>query len=133
MRLSPFAGMMLNGAGRPIYLDAPAPTLPASMGGNKTPIIDQDQLDLGVDPWIVEYHSRLQKGGAPLERVPKRMRRITVQEAAAIQTFPLGMKWHGPQSAQYRQIGNAVPPRLALAVAGAVSVALEQQPTHTQR
>lgn len=133
MRLSPFAGMMLNGAGRPMDLDAPAPTLPASMGGNKTPIIDQDQLDLGVDPWIVEYHSRLQKGGAPLERVPQRMRRITVQEAAAIQTFPLGMKWHGPQSAQYRQIGNAVPPRLALAVARAVSVALEQQPTHTQR
>ncbi|MGH9213089.1 MAG: DNA cytosine methyltransferase [Acidimicrobiales bacterium] len=34
-----------------------------------------------------------------------------------IQTFPLGMEWAGRQSAQYRQIGNAVPPRLAYQVA----------------
>jgi DNA (cytosine-5)-methyltransferase 1 len=124
MRRSPFAGMMLNGAGRPMDLDAPAPTLPASMGGNKTPIIDQEQLDNDADPWIIGYHDRLWNGGKPLKRIPSRMRRITVQEAAAIQTFPLGMEWQGPQSAQYRQIGNAVPPRLALAAAEAVKLSL---------
>jgi DNA (cytosine-5)-methyltransferase 1 len=124
MRRSPFAGMMMNGAGRPMDLDAPAPTLPASMGGNKTPIIDQDQLDHGAAPWIIGYHDRLWNGGQPLECIPDRMRRITVQEAAAIQTFPLGMDWQGPQSAQYRQIGNAVPPRLALAAAEAVKRSL---------
>lgn len=124
MRRSPFAGMMVNGAGRPMDLDAPAPTLPASMGGNKTPIIDQEQLDHGADPWIIEYHDRLWNDGKPLSRIPKRMRRISVQEAAAIQTFPLGMEWQGPQSAQYRQIGNAVPPRLALAAAVAVKRSL---------
>src|SRR5690606_1644457 len=40
MRRSPYAGMIFNGAGRPIEIDGYALTLPASMGGNKTPIID---------------------------------------------------------------------------------------------
>jgi DNA (cytosine-5)-methyltransferase 1 len=124
MRKSPYAGMMFNGAGRPMDLDAPAPTVAASIGGNKTPIIDQEQLDHDVDPWIVDYHDRLANGAAPRKTVPSRMRRISVEEAAAIQTFPLGMEWCGPQSSQYRQIGNAVPPRLAVAAATATRNAL---------
>jgi len=127
MRRSPYAGMMVNGAGRPMDLDSPASTLPASMGGNKTPIVDQEQIDDGADPWIVEYHSRLWTGAQPRRTIPKRMRRITVHEAAAIQTFPLDMEWQGPQSSQYRQIGNAVPPRLALAAAEAVKRSLGLQ------
>ncbi|HEY6790587.1 MAG TPA: DNA cytosine methyltransferase, partial [Trebonia sp.] len=35
LRLSPFAGMLFNGQGRPIDLNRPAPTLPATMGGNR--------------------------------------------------------------------------------------------------
>lgn len=117
MRRSPWAGMMFNGAGRPLDLERPALTLPASMGGNKTPIIDQESLETGAEPWVIGYHERLWDGGPPLTRVPKRLRRLTVQEAAAIQTFPLGMDWHGQQSSQFRQIGNAVPPRLAFHLA----------------
>ena len=98
-------------------LDRPAPTLPASMGGNKTPIVDQEQLEEGKDPWVVRYHEHLWNGGAPWKSVPPRLRRITVEEAAAIQSFPRGMTWAGPQSARYRQIGNAVPPELAFRVA----------------
>ena len=52
------------------------------------------------------------------------MRRLTVTEAAAIQSFPRDMAWAGPMSAQYRLIGNAVPPRLSRAVASAVLAAL---------
>lgn len=37
MRKSPYAGMYFNGQGRPINVDDYANTLPASMGGNKTP------------------------------------------------------------------------------------------------
>lgn len=117
LRRSPWAGMLFNGAGRPMDLDRPAPTLPASMGGNKTPIIDQEQLAHGADPWVVEYHKHLWNGGAPRKKVPPRLRRITVEEAASIQSFPLGLAWAGPQSARYRQIGNAVPPELAYRVA----------------
>jgi DNA (cytosine-5)-methyltransferase 1 len=117
MRRSPYAGMLFNGAGRPMDPDAPAPTVPASMGGNRTPIVDQEQLDTGTDPWVLKYHAHLRNGGKPRKSIPKRMRRLTVQEASAIQTFPLGMTWVGPQTVQFRQIGNAVPPRLALAAA----------------
>lgn len=117
MRRSPFAGMVFNGQGRPMNLDAPAPTLPASMGGNRTPIIDQLELDEGVECWVRKYHADLWNGRKPVAAVPKRMRRITVEEAGAIQTFPPLMPWIGRQSSRYRQIGNAVPPLLAYAVA----------------
>lgn len=124
MRRSPFAGMLFNGAGRPMCLDAPAPTLPASMGGNRTPIVDQDHLDGADDCWVTRYHAHLVAGGEPYASLPERLRRITIQEAAAIQGFPTDMEWRGTQSAIYRQIGNAVPPGLARAVADAIHGAL---------
>jgi DNA (cytosine-5)-methyltransferase 1 len=127
MRRSPYSGSLLfNGSGRPIFLDGPAKTLPASMGGNATPIVDQDELDHGVEPWVIGYHRRLQAGRRPLRRTPRRMRRITVQEAAALQTFPTDWELHGPQVARYRQVGNAVPPNLAQAVAESVRLALDR-------
>lgn len=112
--------LLFNGSGRPLQLDGPAKTLPASMGGNATPIIDQEELSIGAAPWVVEYHAHLSAGGAPLEHAPSRMRRITVEEAAALQTFPSDMTFVGKQVAQYRQIGNAVPPNLAMHVAVSV-------------
>lgn len=125
MRPTAFRGSLLfNGSGRPLLLDAPAKTLPASMGGNATPIIDQDELEHGAKPWVEDYHRRLLDGGKPLRRAPGRLRRITVQEAAALQTFPTDWRFEGPRVAQFRQIGNAVPPNLAEAVARSVREAL---------
>lgn len=130
MRPTAHTGSLLfNGSGRPLHLDRPAKTLPASMGGNATPIIDQEELDHGSPAWVVEYHQHLLNGGRPLKAAPTRLRRITVEEAAALQSFPPDHRFLGPRVAQYRQIGNAVPPRLAEAVAGSVLAALriEQQ------
>jgi DNA (cytosine-5)-methyltransferase 1 len=127
LRRSPFAGMLFNGAGRPLNLDAPSFTLAASMGGNKTPIIDQRVLEFEeAGSWVVDYHAELWEtnGTSVATQVPDYLRRLTVEEAAAIQTFPLNVKWQGPQSAKFRQIGNAVPPRLALAAAEAVKTAI---------
>lgn len=128
MRRSPYAGMLFNGAGRPIELDRPSPTLPASMGGNKTPIIDQQNLDdAGAAQWVAGYHSSLLAGGPGADHrppVPTHLRRLTVEEAAVIQSFPLGLVFDGPKSSQFRQIGNAVPPRLGLAVASAIAQVL---------
>jgi DNA (cytosine-5)-methyltransferase 1 len=124
LRRSPFAGMLFNGKGRPLNLDAPATTLPASMGGNKTPIVDQLSLDEDAEPWVISYHRRLWNGGAPVKRIPRRLRRLTVEEAAAVQTFPTGMTWHGGISDRFGQIGNAVPPQMAYHVAISVSRAL---------
>ena len=126
MRRSPYAGMLFNGAGRPMRLDVPAPTLPASMGGNRTPIVDQQHLEGVDDCWVVRYHAHLARGGVPHTSLPDRLRRLTVQEAAAVQGFRPDMEWRGSQSAIYRQIGNAVPPGLANAVATSVWDALSE-------
>lgn len=125
LRRSPYAGMLFNGQGRPLNLDGPAITLPATMGGNRTPIIDQLQLDHGGEHWIIGYHKRLwDERKKALRKVPARLRRLSVQEAAALQTFPQWVDWQGPQSAQYRQVGNAVPPTLAFHVARAVKASI---------
>jgi DNA (cytosine-5)-methyltransferase 1 len=126
MRPTAFRGSLLfNGSGRPLHLDSPAKTLPASMGGNATPIIDQEELDNGADPWVVGYHRRLLEGGRPLKRAPRRLRRITVEEAAALQSFPVGWSFKGPLAAQLRQVGNAVPPELAFEVASSLREVLQ--------
>jgi DNA (cytosine-5)-methyltransferase 1 len=119
LRRSPYAGMLFNGAGRPLDLERPSTTLPASMGGNRTPIIEQNLLDGDSDSWVRKYHAHLWDGGEPLPMGPidGPLRRLTVEEAAVLQGFPAGIKWAGRGSAQFRQIGNSVPPPLAEAVA----------------
>lgn len=44
-------------------------------------------------------------------------RRLTVAECATLQAFPADWPWQGTVAAKYRQVGNAVPPRLAEVVA----------------
>jgi DNA (cytosine-5)-methyltransferase 1 len=55
---------------------------------------------------------------------PTEDRPITHLEAAAIQTFPSDFVWCGSKTEIARQIGNAVPPRLAQAIATAVTALL---------
>ena len=52
-------------------------------------------------------------------------RRLSWQEAAAIQTFPLSMEFAGNLTNKYKQIGNAVPVKLAEVVAKGVRDTLE--------
>ena len=123
MRRSPYAGMLVNGAGRPIDLDDIAPTLPASMGGNKTPIVDERALHDETSPnWFERYHAGLVSGKSIPQKtkVPSTIRRLTIKECAAIQTFPLNYKFSGKKTKQYKQIGNAVPCLFAEAVAKSV-------------
>lgn len=114
MRPSPYAGMLVNGQGRPINLDRPSPTIPASAGGNRTHIVDYDGI-------LLRYHSELLAGATPrVGRVPG-VRRLTIRESARLQTFPDDFEFFGRRSSQYSQIGNAVPPLLAREIASAIA------------
>jgi DNA (cytosine-5)-methyltransferase 1 len=120
--------MLFNGLGRPLDLDNQANTLPASMGGNKTPILDELLLeDPNAESWIANYHHALIRGNIPDDTtVHSHIRRITILEAAAIQTFPRHYQFFGGKSSVYRQIGNAVPCALAESVAMA-AIAVHQK------
>lgn len=56
---------------------------------------------------------------------PVDQRAISVREAARLQSFPDQFVFRGPASRQFVQVGNAVPPLLALGVARAVRAHLE--------
>ena len=71
-----------------------------------------DMVKVGTDLW------RFGDGGET--------RRLSYREAAAIQTFPKEMEFKGDLISKYKQIGNAVPVKLAEVVAESLYPILEQ-------
>lgn len=65
-------------------------------------------------------------GGGRPHIHPKDPRVITVREAARLQSFPDWYVFHGTNTAQYRQVGNAVPPLLAYEVGKKIAEAIER-------
>ncbi|MDR0648803.1 MAG: DNA cytosine methyltransferase [Synergistaceae bacterium] len=57
------------------------------------------------------------KGGVVVLHHPNNQRRMSCRELATVQSFPIDYAFSGNRSSVYRQIGNAVPPLLAYAVA----------------
>lgn len=117
LRPSPYAGMLVNGGGRPINLKEPSHTIPASAGGNRTHIVDRK----GV---LRDYHEHLISGGKPKSGIVPEVRRLTARESARLQSFPDEFVFVGTRSSLYRQVGNAVPPEFARHIGAALRKAI---------
>lgn len=57
---------------------------------------------------------------------PEHNRAVSIREAARLQTFPDSFVFEGTKDSQYQQVGNAVPPILAEAIANKLAKLLEK-------
>ena len=58
---------------------------------------------------------------------PREDRTLSIREAARIQTFPDRFRFAGHPTSRYQQIGNAVPPLLASAIASSLHNAIDRE------
>jgi DNA (cytosine-5)-methyltransferase 1 len=107
----------------PLAVEGPAPTITANAGHPQAwtcagvPYLSRPSPTVSA----VGEQKGSGPGGSPekMQRASDALylgtgrRRLTVAECARLQDFPADHPWQGGVGAQYRQVGNAVPPRLA--------------------
>lgn len=94
-------------------------------GGSSVPYVIGSGLYVEPAPTVTATEH---KGCATDPRRASRAmrRRLTVEECATLQDFPPDHPFRGNQTSRYRQVGNAVPPKLAEVVGRAVLAAEDE-------
>lgn len=92
--------------------DRPAPTLTSKAGGQW--VFRRPATTVQGDPRIGRPGHKDRAGGEA--QFAEDSLRVTVSQAAILQSFPADYPWHGNKTSQFLQVGNAVPPGLSAAV-----------------
>lgn len=93
--------------------------------GSKSPIHRYHVLEPDEPSTTIIAHL-YKDGNRFIHYDPEQQRTLTVREAARLQSFPDDFEFIGSRGNAYQMIGNAVPPKLANAVAKAVAEILRE-------
>jgi DNA (cytosine-5)-methyltransferase 1 len=97
-----------DGSRQTVEGDRPAPTFTAKSGGQW--VFTRPATTVNCDPRISApgRHDPNESGSQQKGAI-----RVTVEQAATLQSFPADYPWQGTKTKQFEQVGNAVPPGMA--------------------